>query len=92
MSRFNENLNWINTSPFDKYNFIVYNKGKNSDFDHSHISRTISYPNVGRESHTYLQHIIDNYDNLADINVFLHYCYIIDLLLLYFAYGIFYYY
>ena len=27
-------------------------------------------PNVGRESHAYLSHIVDNYDSLADWTVF----------------------
>merc|ERR1719248_86361 len=27
-------------------------------------------PNVGRESHTYLHHIVDNYENLANWTVF----------------------
>ena len=27
-------------------------------------------PNVGRESHTYLYHIVENYDNMADWTVF----------------------
>ena len=36
-----------------------------------YVDEIIDLPNVGRESHTYLQHIVDNYDTLADINVFL---------------------
>jgi hypothetical protein len=27
-------------------------------------------PNIGREGHTYLYHIINNYENLADCNIF----------------------
>ena len=29
-------------------------------------------PNVGREQHAYLTHIVRNYDSLADWTVFLH--------------------
>lgn len=28
-------------------------------------------PNVGREAHTYIHHIVENYDNLSDITIFL---------------------
>ena len=30
----------------------------------------IKLPNVGRESHTWLSHIINNYDNLSKVNIF----------------------
>jgi hypothetical protein len=33
-------------------------------------SKIISLPNVGREADTYLEHIIQNYDNLADLTIF----------------------
>ena len=32
---------------------------------------TIELPNIGRESHTYLYHVIENYDRLADITFFM---------------------
>jgi len=35
------------------------------------LKKTIKIDNVGRESHTYLYHIINNYDNLADVTIFL---------------------
>jgi hypothetical protein len=33
--------------------------------------RVSQLPNVGREGHTYLRHIVDHYDDLADVTVFL---------------------
>jgi hypothetical protein len=71
VSRYNEKLEWTTKAPYNKYKYIVYNKGINDDFEKKNVSKIIKLPNVGRESHTYLQHIISNYDNLADINVFL---------------------
>ena len=72
ISRYNENLKWINTDPFNKYPLIVYNKGINNDFEYSSkIKKVVNTKNVGREGHTYLLHIINNYDNLADFTLFL---------------------
>ena len=33
--------------------------------------KIISLPNLGRESHTWLYHIVNNYHELDDINIFL---------------------
>lgn len=71
VSRYNENLKWINS--LDKnIEVIVYNKG-DSDIDETilkRINKLVRIKNVGREGHTYLTHIIDNYDALADITFF----------------------
>jgi hypothetical protein len=71
ISRYNENLNWTMEYPYNKYKYTVYNKGNNENFKKTNVTNIINLPNVGRESHTYLYHIINNYDNLKDINVFL---------------------
>ena len=82
VSRYNEKLNWLLEDPFLKYSATIYNKGpeknffvkkKSTDYYDPHTSRFKfrSLPNVGRESHTFLFHIIENYDNLSDILVFL---------------------
>jgi hypothetical protein len=66
IARYNENLDWIEYIPKNlNINIIIYNKGLDN----------INYPsiklqNIGRESHTYLYYIIENYNNLADINIF----------------------
>ena len=61
IARYNEDLSWLNK--IDKnIKITIYNKGNNNiNFPF------IQLPNIGRESHTYLYHIINNYDNLADI-------------------------
>jgi hypothetical protein len=48
----------------------VYNKGDDEDFEKLNVIKIINLKNVGRESHTYLYHIINNYDNLANKTIF----------------------
>lgn len=70
-SRFNEDLTWTNQLPFSKYPVVVYNKGNNYNYSVNNLKKEIKLMNVGRESHSYLYHIINNYNDLADITVFL---------------------
>lgn len=65
VARYNENIEWL--LPYKEI-CTVYNKGNNDEILNSF--KTIKLENVGRESHTYLYHIINNYDNLADKTVF----------------------
>lgn len=66
IARYNENLDWIENIPKNlNINIIIYNKGE----DNIHYP-SIKLKNVGRESHTYLYHIIENYNNLGDITIF----------------------
>lgn len=61
VARYKENIGWLsNINPSIK--ITVYNKYEES-------GQTL--PNIGREGHTYLHHIINNYDNLSDFNIFL---------------------
>lgn len=70
IARYNEDLNWIKDDPFNKYKSIVYNKGINDNFEKYNVKNIIQLKNIGRCDHTYLYHIINNYDNLADITFF----------------------
>jgi len=70
ISRFNEDLNWTTESPFNFFQYTVYNKGNNENFNKTNVKEIINIPNVGRESHTYLYHIIENFDKLSNIMVF----------------------
>jgi hypothetical protein len=66
VARYNENLDWLKKIKKSKdIKITVYNKGP-SDIDVPFIQ----LPNIGRESHTYLYHIINNYDKLADQTIF----------------------
>jgi hypothetical protein len=70
ISRYNEDLEWINEYPFNQFQYIVYNKGVNNNFCKNNVKEIINLPNVGRCDHTYLYHIITNYNNLSNILVF----------------------
>ena len=64
IARYQEDVSWANGVP----NCIIYNK---SDSLLNTIHPVIKLPNIGREGHTYLHHIITNYDNLDDHIIFL---------------------
>lgn len=64
VARYNEDVNWLKKVP-KNINIILYNKGKD-DIQF----KFIKLDNIGRESHTYLYHIINNYDKLADKTIF----------------------
>jgi hypothetical protein len=64
VSRYSEKLNWLSVFPTE--NVIIYNKGL--DFTTPYEVKRL--PNVGRESHTYLSYIVENYENLPDIVIF----------------------
>lgn len=62
-----EDLSW--SDPYKHYNIVIYDKsGGGGGNGHANV---IPLPNYGRESHTYLYHIIQNYDNLANLTIFL---------------------
>ena len=67
VARYNEDIKWL--IPF-KLVTIIYNKGDDSNITLKYFN-TIKLKNVGRESHTYLYHIINNYDNLKDRTIFI---------------------
>lgn len=71
ISRYNENLEWLDNELFN-YPVIIYNKGINNNFYKPNQHKIIKLKNIGRTSHTILYHIIKNYNNLAELTVFLH--------------------
>jgi Protein of unknown function (DUF3431) len=71
VSRYNEDLEWLKEEPFHKYPVICYNKGPNDKFYKPDKMTIVKTENVGRCDHTYLYHIVKNYDNLAKHTVFL---------------------
>jgi hypothetical protein len=62
VARYNENIEWLRS---EHENCIIYNKGQKLN-----LPNELFLENVGRESETYLQYIINNYDHLPDIIVF----------------------
>jgi hypothetical protein len=61
VARYREDISWISDPVFRNYNVLVYNKYEQSG---------LVLPNIGRESHTYVYHIVQNFDNLADVTAF----------------------
>jgi hypothetical protein len=57
ISRYNENLDWLDRINFD---YLVYNKGENINLPY------IRLENIGRETDTYLRFIIEHYNNLPN--------------------------
>ena len=62
VARYNEDIAWLKP---EINNCIFYNKGEKLG-----ITNEIMRPNIGRESETYLQYIIENYPIFPDIVVF----------------------
>ncbi len=76
ISWYNEDLSFLLNDEFKKYrdefNIIIYNKGpKIENKELNNLGLIIDLPNVGRECHTNLYHIIENYNELAEITIFL---------------------
>jgi hypothetical protein len=71
IARYNEDLSWIDESPFNKHPITIYNKGEKLVIKNSNVKNITDLPNVGREVHTFLYHIIQNYGNLSDVTIFL---------------------
>ena len=70
ISRYKEDISWI--KPHKDFNLFIYNKGpKLKNIDHVQYRSLINLENVGRESHTWLYHIVNNYHVLDDISIFL---------------------
>ena len=70
IAHYNENLDWL--APIANHTH-VYHKG--NDLQPPPLPLLFNawerLPNVGRESHTYLYHIINNYETLPEVTVFL---------------------
>tara|TARA_B100000886_G_scaffold134243_1_gene90605 strand:- start:7488 stop:8195 length:708 start_codon:yes stop_codon:yes gene_type:complete len=67
VARFNEDISWL--KPYNDFNLVIYNKGL--ELPNFLFKNIFNIKNVGRESHTWLHHIVKNYHNLDDINIFL---------------------
>ncbi|KPI43718.1 uncharacterized protein AB675_6302 [Cyphellophora attinorum] len=67
IAHYNEDLTWL--QPFAS-NTVVYSKGPKAPSPRT-FSRTVPLPNIGRETHTYLTHITQNYASLPPVTLFL---------------------
>lgn len=69
VARYNEEISWLNNDIFRGHSITCYNKG--DPLPHIDSYKVVDLPNVGRCDHTFLYHVIQNYDNLADVTCFL---------------------
>lgn len=60
-SHYNESLEWIDD--YDCSNFISEKYTKGIQYTNIDKYQVYHLPNVRKESHTYLEYIIDSYDN-----------------------------
>ena len=67
IARYNEDLGWL--EKYKNFKITVYNKG--ARLKNEQYFKIINLENKGRESQTWLYHIVKNYNNLNDINIFL---------------------
>ena len=63
VAKYNENIEW--TKKIQNHNITIYNKSDNF------VENSIKLKNKGREGETFLYHIINNYNNLDEVTVFL---------------------
>lgn len=63
---YREDLSWLTEQGLNS-EAVVYSKG---GLEHPPNFTIFDLPNIGREAHTYLYHIVENYDNLADVTIF----------------------
>ena len=73
LARCNENLDWWFNSSVRKLinRTFVYNKGGPITIPNEPSNFIEEMPNAGRESSTYIHHIIKHYDDLGDYTIFL---------------------
>jgi len=71
ISHYNEDLDWLADLPHHNFKqIIVYTKGTRRPNCSRFWCQVIPLENVGREGHTYLHHIIQNYNTVADVTIF----------------------
>jgi hypothetical protein len=66
VARYNENISWV--LPYNDI-AIVYNKGCDDD-ELLNFDNVVQLENIGREGHTYLEHITRNYNTLTNRTIF----------------------
>lgn len=68
VARYKEDVDWLSkVNSIPNENIFIYDKHEKT----SHVTNnSFLLENIGREAHTYIVHIINNYNNLSDINIF----------------------
>jgi hypothetical protein len=74
VAKYKEDIGWLNDLRTKGYEIIVYNKDTELKHykDYQKVNPYwVDLCNIGREAHTYLTHIIQNYDSLREVEIFL---------------------
>lgn len=69
IAKYKEDISWL--EEMDKSHIYLYDKGYTENNPITGFAHYEQRPNVGRESETYLYHIIKNYDNLPEYLIFI---------------------
>ena len=73
VSNYNSDLEWLKMTydyGFSSDNTVIYERSSNKK-DWSHLGETISSPNIGGNQYDVLRFIIENYNDLPDISIFI---------------------
>lgn len=74
VAKYNEDISWTQNAKNFDIDVIVYDKSNQNlknVYDYIKVSDNyFNISNIGREAHTYIKHIIENYHNLYDIEIF----------------------
>ena len=68
MAHYDKDLSWL--LPYADHCHVYHKGGSKGSEAEIKFKKWDTLPNVGRESHTYLHHIINNYHCLADVTLF----------------------
>ena len=70
ISNWKSDLEWIKISNFSKENITIYDRSENPK-DWSHLGKFYYSPNVGENIYDMFRFVIENYDNLPDVTIFM---------------------
>lgn len=70
ISNWESDLEWITISNLPKENITIYDRSENIK-DWSHLGKVYRSPNVGENIYDMFRFIIENYDSLPDITIFM---------------------
>ena len=73
IAHYREDLGWLDKLKREGHEILIYEKNTDLSKYDEYIQineNQVLLANIGREAHTYLMHIVKNYDNLRDYEVF----------------------
>jgi len=70
VARYNEDLSWVKDISGEDTQVFIYNKGQKIEIDFGPGVSIINMENIGRESQTYLYHIVKFFDSLPERIIF----------------------